>query len=212
VTVWGWLGGAFYVAFFAWSMAQILGVRRRASRAAAASHLIVGVQAHVTRWARGRQAVDFWRTRPRFQLTPGDWDPRVGFMFLPTVLGVGLVGTAVHALAGAHEDRLAGLPLFGAGAVLVALVVLFLLRPVGVPGDAFEMRSAGYDPDEVDLFLATIDRRAPVEIETVTFHLARPGYEFAAVDDKLDRLLPGATPADPPRRAEGRHRYHARRP
>jgi hypothetical protein len=133
-------------------------------------------------------------------------------MFLPSVLGVGLIGAAIHALGSAHQDRLASLPLFGAGAALVTLAVLFLLRPVGVPGGAFEMRSAGYDPDEVDSFLATVDRRAPVEIETVNFHLARPGYEFAAVDDKLDRLLPGATFADPRRPSEGRHRYHARRP
>jgi hypothetical protein len=212
VTVWGWLGAAFYVAFFAWCMAQILGLRRRANRAATASHLLVGEQTHITRWARGRQAVDFWRTRPRFRLTPGDWDPRVGFMFLPTVLGVSLIGAAINALGGAHPDRLASLPLFGAGGALVTLVVLFLLRPVAIPGGVFEMRSAGYDPAEVDSFLATIDGRAPVEIATVTFHLARPGYEFAAVDNRLDRLLPGATPADPRGPSEGRHRYHARRP
>lgn len=90
--------------------------------------------------------------------------------------------------------------------------MLFLLRPVAIPGGKFELRSAGYDPAEVDTFLATIAARPRADIETVKFHLARPGYEFAAVDDKIDRLLRGATPTDGRHRVEGKHTYHARHP
>jgi hypothetical protein len=212
-TVWRWFGVAFYVAFFVWCLAQVLVLRGRVNRVATAAHLLVGEQVRVTRWARGWHAVGFWRTRPRSRLTSRDWDPRFGFVAQPTFIGAALIAAAVHALTGAHQsDRLASIPLFAAGAVLVTLVVLFLLRPVAVPGGRFELRSAGYDPDEVDAFMATIDLRTRVEIETVTFHLARPGYEFKAVDDKIDRLLGDATPTDARRRAEGKHTFHAMRP
>jgi hypothetical protein len=213
VNVWHWLGAALYVAFFVWSIAQILGFRRRPNRAATASHLLIGEQPHVTRLARGWQAIQIWRERPRPRLTAEDWNPRAGFMFLPSFFGVCLLGAGLHAAVGAHQNyRLVSLPLLGAGAALVTLVVLFVLRPVAIPGGRFELRSAGYDPAEVDRFLATVDGRTPTEIDTVTFHFARPGYEFAAVDDKLDRLRGGTARTDGRHRPEGKHTYHARRP
>lgn len=134
-------------------------------------------------------------------------------MFLPSFLGVCLIGAGLHAAVGAHQKyRLASVPFLGVGAALVALIVLFLLRPVGVPGGKFELRSAGYDPDEVDAFMATITARVRADIETIRFHLARPGYEFAAVDDKIECLLGVATPTDGRHRVEGKHTYHASRP
>ena len=181
VNVWHWLGAALYVAFFVWSIAQILGLRHRTNGAATASHLLIGEQPHVTRLARGRQAIGIWRERPRPRLTSEDWNPRASFMFLPSFFGVCLLGAGLHTAFGAHQnDRLVSLPLLGAGAALVTLVVLFLLRPVAMPGGGLDLRSAGYDPAEVDTFLATVDERTPTEIDTVTFHIARPGYEFAA--------------------------------
>src|SRR5450755_3363097 len=148
-------------------MAQILGLRRRANRVATAAHLLVGDQTHVAWWARSRQAIDAWRTRARPRLTAEDWNPKAGFMFLPSFLGVCLIGAGLHTALGAHQRyRLAGLLFLGGGAALAALIVLFLLRPVAIPGGMFELRSAGYDPDEVDTFFATIDGRTSTVIDT----------------------------------------------
>jgi DivIVA domain-containing protein len=118
-------------------------------------------------------------------------------------VGLALVYCGARVLLGAHQSfRVGGLLAVLAGAPLVTLVVLFLLRPVTDGSEPFRLRARGYDPADVDAFLPTITGVTPEQIRATVFGLASPGYDQREVDAVLDRAEAGVFPAAPAHRRQ----------
>jgi DivIVA domain-containing protein len=189
VTIVMWVKTALLVVVVISGIAQMVGVnlRRRARKSASNLHLAAGEPTESWSWRRLLGAVRAWTVRPRAKLRWSDWDPYGGFMFLPVLLGGGLVWGGGTVLVTTHQQfRLGGALALSGGLALVVLCVLFVRRPTHDNAGRFELRSRGYDPAEVDAFLDDICHKNPADIRMATFHTARPGYHPAAVDDALD--------------------------
>jgi hypothetical protein len=81
--------------------------------------------------------VRWWMRCPRPAIRFGDWVPHHGFLFLPTLIGIGLSGGGLAVLVGPDQTfRLGGLLAVLGGIPLLTIVVLYVLRPAKgrVPG------------------------------------------------------------------------------
>jgi hypothetical protein len=133
-----------------------------------------------------------WPGRPRAPVAAGDWDPRGGRLFLPSLAAAALTYGGVSVLLGHGQTfRTGGAVALGAGVLLGVLLVGYFRRPKWPEslGEMFKISRPGYRADEVDPFFATLAERSVGELKRATFRMASAGYDVDLVDDAIAARL-----------------------